>query len=119
MPERSAESPTDERLCTPLSDTNKALAIADRYMLVGSQLIGVTMRAKVESVGKTGSVSIDMTNTIPPGTKVRNSVEPLQRTGLWSVERSNRMSRERTCPEHGRCGGLDRALGIEPVAESR
>ena len=37
------------------------------------------MRVKVESVGKTGSVSIDETNTIPPGTKVRNAVEPLRK----------------------------------------
>ena len=79
VPERSPESPTDEGLCTPMSDTNKALEIADRYMLVGSQLIGSTMRVKVESVGKTGSVSIDETNTIPPGTKVRNADEPLRK----------------------------------------
>ena len=89
-------------------------------MLGGTQSIGVTVRAKVESVGKTGSVSIDKTNTIPPGTKVRNAVEPLRRTGLWSVERSTRISRERTCPEHGRCGGIDRAPrhragGGEPI----
>lgn len=89
-------------------------------MLGGSQLIGVTMRAKVESVGKLGSVSNDKTNTIPPGTKVRNAVEPLRRTGLWSVERSTWMPREGTCPEYGRCAGIDcdprhRAGGGEPM----
>lgn len=73
----------------------------------------------MESVGKTGSVSNDKTNTIPPGTKVRNAVEPLRRTGLWSVERSTWMPREGTCPEYGRCAGLTATLGIEPVAESR
>ena len=62
-----------------MSDTNKALEIADRYMLVGSQLIGSTMRVMVESVDKFGSVSIEKTNTIPPGTKVRNAVEPLRK----------------------------------------
>ena len=80
MPERSPESLIDERQCTPPSDTNKALAIADRYMLVGSLLIGATMRTKVESVGKPGSVSIAKTNTISPGTKVRNAVEPARNT---------------------------------------
>ena len=48
-------------------------------MLGGTQPIGATMRAKVGSVGKTGSVSIDKTNTIPTGTKVRNAVEPLRK----------------------------------------
>lgn len=38
-------------------------------MLGGTQSIGATMRVKVESVGKTGSVAIDETNTIPPGTR--------------------------------------------------
>ena len=65
-----------------MSDTNKALEIADRYMLVGSQLIGATVRAKVESVGKPGSVSIDKTNTIPPGTRYEMQSNLYGRTGL-------------------------------------
>ena len=68
-------------------------------MLGGTQSIGATMRAKVESVGKPGSVSIAKTNTISPGTKVRNAVEPARNTE--DVQ------------------GLTATLGIEPEAESR
>lgn len=88
-------------------------------MLCGIQSFGATMRAKVESVGKTGSVSNDKTNTIPPGTKVRNAVEPLRRTGLWSVERSTWMPREGPARNTEDVQGLTATLGIEPVAESR
>lgn len=74
----------------------------------------------MESVGKPGSVSIDETNTIPPEQRCEMQTNLYGRTGLWSVERSTRMSRERTCPEHGRCAGLDcaprhRAGGGEPI----
>ena len=65
-------------------------------MLGGTQSIGATMRVKVESVGKTGSVSIDETNTIPPGTRYEMQSNLYGRTGLWSVERSTWMPREGT-----------------------
>ena len=77
-------------------------------MLGGSKLIGATMRAKVESVGKPGSVSIAKTNTISPGTKVRNAVEPARNTeDVQGFLQSKRQADETA------------TLGIEPVAESR
>ena len=51
-------------------------------MLGGTQSIGVTMRTKVESVGKTGSVSIDKANTISPGTRYEMQSNLYGRTGL-------------------------------------
>ena len=65
-------------------------------MLGGTQSIGATMRVKVESVGKTGSVAIDKTNTIPPGTRYEMLSNLYKRTGLWSVVRSTWMPREGT-----------------------
>lgn len=119
MPERSSESPIDERQCTPPSDTNKALGIADRYMLVGSLLIGATMRTKVESVGKTGSVSIDKTNTIPHGTRyeMQSTYAKEQDFEALSGQLGCRASEPARNTED--VEDLTAPLGIEPEAESR
>lgn len=93
--------------------------IADRYMLVGSQLIGATMRVKVESVGKTGSVSIDKTNTIPPVTRyeMRSNLYEEQDFGALSGQPGCRASEPARNTEDVQ--GLTAPLGIEPVAERR
>ena len=88
-------------------------------MLGGTQSIGVTVRAKVESVGKTGSVSIDKTNTIPPVTRyeMRSNLYEEQDFGALSGQLGYRASEPARNTED--VEGLTAPLGIEPVAESR
>jgi hypothetical protein len=47
----------------------RQLEIADTQMCCGSQYVGATMRAKVESGGQPGSVSIDKTQYDPSRNK--------------------------------------------------
>lgn len=88
-------------------------------MLGGTQPIGATMRAKVESVGKPGSVSIAKTNTIPPGTRYEMP------SNLYEEQDFEALSGQLGCraSEPARntedVQGLTAPLGIEPVAESR
>ena len=88
-------------------------------MLGGTQSIGATMRAKVESVGKTGSASIDETNTIPPGTRyeMQSTYAKEQDFEALSGQLGCRASEPARNTED--VEGLTAFLGLEAVPESR
>lgn len=116
------KSDLSERQCTPLSDKAVQMALADRRMRF-DHVYSVGASARTSTIHtEQPSAMIDKLNTITPrnNQEMPATIDDEELTDHWSVERSARMSRERTCPEHGRCGGSDRefrlrAGGGEPI----